>query len=357
MATIKYCLPITRFDKQQCHQVTKVIEQVILPKLGFNRHMPKAVLYGPRLYGGKQLMNMHTEQTTLHLEIFIAHTRGGQDINTLQRILLNKQQLATGAKDYLFLLPYSRYSYSEHNEVTFLWRQLSALNIQLDIQGAWRPSIRYPQDVFIMEKFVDKGYPVDVLIVLNDVRVYMKVIVLSGITSNQGRKMAQWAMQCEVNLYHKWVWSPRRRPTSQNMKVWRDCIRGTFMKRTDDLLLPILDRTMVTAEITAHLHFDYTTMRRLESLQDTILQYPPELLYLMGKVQVTDEEGLELMVQLSANNASAGSDGSVKNGIGGHSFCITNNTFTKKIWGSAQTVGQTSDITSLRAKMIVVEGP
>ena len=125
---------------------------------------------------------------------------------------------------------------------------------------------------------------------------------------------------------------------------------GTFMKGTDDLLLPILDRTMVPAEITAHLHFDYTTMRRLESLQDTILQYPPELLYLMGKVKVTDEEGLELMVQLSANNASAGSDGSVKNGIGGHSFCITNNTFTKKIWGSAQTVGQTSDMTSLRTE-------
>ena len=52
MATIKYCLPVTRFDKQQCHQVTRVIEKDVLPKLGFNRHMPKAVLCGPKLYGG-----------------------------------------------------------------------------------------------------------------------------------------------------------------------------------------------------------------------------------------------------------------------------------------------------------------
>ena len=83
MSTIKYCLPITRFTPHQCHQVTKIVEQAILPKLGFNRHMPKAVLYDPKLYGGKQLMNTHTEQTILHLETFMAHIRGGDDIGTL----------------------------------------------------------------------------------------------------------------------------------------------------------------------------------------------------------------------------------------------------------------------------------
>jgi len=47
MSTIKYCLPITRFTPHQCHQGTKIVEQAILPKLGFNRHMPKAVLMAP----------------------------------------------------------------------------------------------------------------------------------------------------------------------------------------------------------------------------------------------------------------------------------------------------------------------
>lgn len=60
MATTKYYLPITRFDNYHHHQITNVEEQVILPKLGFNRHMHKMVLYEPKIYGGKQLMNMHT---------------------------------------------------------------------------------------------------------------------------------------------------------------------------------------------------------------------------------------------------------------------------------------------------------
>ena len=59
--------------------------------------MPKVVLYGPKKYGGKQLMNTHTEQIILHLENFMAHIRRTYDIGVLQSILLNKRQLITGA--------------------------------------------------------------------------------------------------------------------------------------------------------------------------------------------------------------------------------------------------------------------
>ena len=122
-------------------------------------------------------MNTHTEQTILHLETFMAHIRGGDDIGTLQRILLNKQQLVSGAEDFIFHTPFSRYQYCEHNEVTFLWDKLSSLGITVDIQGAWRPTKRHHQDAFIMESFIAKGYPLSTLTVLNDVRIFMKLFL------------------------------------------------------------------------------------------------------------------------------------------------------------------------------------
>ncbi len=67
-SSIKYCLPITKFTQDQCHQLSIPIEKALLPKLGFNRHMPKAVLYGPHKFGGKQLFNVHTEQLIMHTE-------------------------------------------------------------------------------------------------------------------------------------------------------------------------------------------------------------------------------------------------------------------------------------------------
>lgn len=90
-----------------------------------------------------------------------------------------------------------------------MWKKLSASNIQLDIHGGWRPIKCHPWVVFIKESFINKGYPVDVLALLNDVRVYMKVVFLSGMVAHQRIKMANWVMGCEVNRHHRWAWSPR----------------------------------------------------------------------------------------------------------------------------------------------------
>ena len=113
--------PHHTLSADQCHQLMKV-EPAILPKMGSNRHTPKVVLYGTKIYGDKKIMNIHTEQTIMHTEIFIARLRGEDEISTLQMILLNKQQLVTGAKDFLSQSPYSRYPYCELDDVTFLCR-------------------------------------------------------------------------------------------------------------------------------------------------------------------------------------------------------------------------------------------
>ena len=113
-------------------------------------------------------------------------------------ILLHQQQLVCGAKAFLFQLPYSRYSYCEENEVTFLWRELAALKIKLDIKGAWKLSLVHPKDTSIMEEFIGKRYNKSVLEILNDIRVYMKVIVVSDLSMN-GNKMDQWALSAETN--------------------------------------------------------------------------------------------------------------------------------------------------------------
>ena len=105
--------------------------------------------------------------------------------------------------------------------MTFLWKELSALKITLDISEAWKPSLASPMDVFLMEHCIGMGYNKSVLEVINDDRVYMRVIVLSNIIK-RGNKMAKWALVAKVNNNSQWSWPPRRKPTQQNMKVGRD---------------------------------------------------------------------------------------------------------------------------------------
>ena len=92
--------------------------------------------------GENNFFNVNTEQLIIHTEKIMAHIRGGDKIGDLQLILLNKQQLVCGAKAFLFQIPHTRYNYCEDNEVTFLWKRLSALHINFDIRGAWKPTLK-----------------------------------------------------------------------------------------------------------------------------------------------------------------------------------------------------------------------
>ena len=50
ISSIGYCLPITQFTEQQCDNIQKPGYNVILPRLGFNRHFLRAVIFGPIKY-------------------------------------------------------------------------------------------------------------------------------------------------------------------------------------------------------------------------------------------------------------------------------------------------------------------
>ena len=91
-------------------------------------------------------------------------------------------------------------------------------------------------------------------------------------------------------------------------------------------------------------------MSKQDSVNATISQYPSELQALLGKVSNSNKEGLEMMCQITSNNACSSNDGYVKDRVGGHAFCINVNSFIKQVWYHTQTVGLKSEMSSLQAK-------
>ena len=73
--SIGYCLRVTQFSKTQCEGLMKPFCAAILPKMGFNRHIPLAVRYGPPRYNGKGLVHLGTHQHAKHLEELIVALR------------------------------------------------------------------------------------------------------------------------------------------------------------------------------------------------------------------------------------------------------------------------------------------
>ena len=56
LASVGYCLPVTQFSNRQSKAIQTPFFNAILPKMGFNRHFPRSVIFGPSKFQGKKWM-------------------------------------------------------------------------------------------------------------------------------------------------------------------------------------------------------------------------------------------------------------------------------------------------------------
>ena len=94
--------------------------------------------------------------------------------------------------------------------------------------------------------------------------------------------MVNWALAVKPNMNSQWYWPPRRAPTKS--KVWRDCLRGTFMKGVNDLLEPVTETQPNCYGHITFRQFNYSGMTKGSSLMDTLGQYLSEFLSLLGRL-------------------------------------------------------------------------
>ena len=85
--------PITYFTRRQCDRLQVPIYQSILPKLGYNRHLPLAVRFGPDKYGGAGLVNAYTEQCIKHVQFLVGPLRQESELADTIIITLSSIQL------------------------------------------------------------------------------------------------------------------------------------------------------------------------------------------------------------------------------------------------------------------------
>ena len=86
LPSVGYCLPITQFDDKQCKAIQMPFFNSVLPKMGFNRHFPRAVIFGPKELQGKQMKDYATYQYTSHLIRFVGYLRQNGEMGNILRI-------------------------------------------------------------------------------------------------------------------------------------------------------------------------------------------------------------------------------------------------------------------------------
>jgi hypothetical protein len=94
--SVTYPLSVTSITPEILKKIQKPVINSVLSRLGFNRHMPRAVVYASKQHGGMGLLELSTEQGVAQAKLFFTHLQAKSYIHDTIMILLESYQIASG---------------------------------------------------------------------------------------------------------------------------------------------------------------------------------------------------------------------------------------------------------------------
>ena len=236
---VTYPFALTRFTVKQCSDLAKVIEKVILPKMGINRNFPKAALYGPHEYGGMAFQSIETIQDQKMITHWIRHLRWGKEIGNDFKITLSAAQLISGLTTPILDNVKPDLPHLEDGVIPHLRTTLNKLGGNLLIEDVWVPKLQREEDKSIMEEFAKiPGITKQKLKAANICRIYLRVITIAELANEDGTEIEQERVtgQWRANSTLKW---PRQcKPNKTQWDAFRYALRRTFYKENRNIHMP-----------------------------------------------------------------------------------------------------------------------
>lgn len=147
--------------------------RVHLPKVGYNRNMPRAVIFGPRKLGGDGYARGYPSQCVTALEDLMGHLQAGDDIGKLVLICLSYLQLIARVEWGIMLHAGIPLRYLPECWQVMVRNFVGELDGSIQIQDTWTPHLMQEHDVALMGVFVERGATVAELKMLNGCRIYL----------------------------------------------------------------------------------------------------------------------------------------------------------------------------------------
>ena len=131
LPSLAYGLGTINISHKELDRLQRPIINRILPILGYNRHLPRAVVFGNSKFGGLNLHHLYIEQGTQHVTQFIKYYRNGGSIGKLLRILLRWIHAIAGFSFCPLARPHPGYHHIEDKWYQTLIRFLYKFNVSI----------------------------------------------------------------------------------------------------------------------------------------------------------------------------------------------------------------------------------
>ena len=238
--SLAYGLSTTNLSYKELDDIQRPIVHHILPLLGYNRHFPRAVVYGSPRFGGLNFKHLYVEQGVQHVTQFIKYYRANNSIGNLLRISLRWMRHIAGFSYCPLLRPQPTYHHIQDRWFQTLIVFLYECNGYIETND--KPSIYSRQeDSSLMEDFLLFEPSKTQLLLLNQCRLYLRVTTLSDIATNLGTEIQRhfWDGSRPNNTTK--LWPRQNKPSPNAWRIWRQFIARCYLfddenrhpKRTD----------------------------------------------------------------------------------------------------------------------------
>jgi hypothetical protein len=221
---LNYPLPCSSLTHTQCRYVQAPALAVLLPKLHLNRHTSHVIIFGDLRYGGLSIPDLYTDQGYGQLKLLIGHLKLKDEIGELILIAISHLQLHIGSGSPFFSPPYPHYSrWIDKTWLAAIWKHTHQVNITVEVEKHWIPTLARDNDQFIMELFQTHNFSPSQLRQLNSCRLFFQVLTLSDITAADGKSILSSASQGtktleRISALH---WPRQESPPESVWNLWR----------------------------------------------------------------------------------------------------------------------------------------
>ena len=148
--SMKYGLPSTSLTIENIDHIQKFAVDKFTSAIGYEHSIPRAVLFGPKDFGGVGLKHLFTEMMGMKIEVVIAHIRSGSTLGDLITTNINYLQLLSGT-DEPILASTTNLKHLGTNWILHIRDYLMQINAQIEIKNLWKLSKQTSNDKFIMK--------------------------------------------------------------------------------------------------------------------------------------------------------------------------------------------------------------
>jgi hypothetical protein len=281
-----YPLPATHLSVNDLRKIERPAVNAFLPKMGYNRHMPRAVVFAPQESLGCGLRSLQHEQGVQQAMLLIRHLRDNSTLGKSMLVLLRTYQVLAGTRDPV-LMDTRPISYVERESkwLTTLRQFLTTAHAQIEIPDPWNVPLLRSNDAYIMELLLDEQrYSKLTLEIINVVRVFLRVTTLSDIVDHTGTRFCPQALDIEVSpdtlrpsydslrqSTYTQYWPTRHEVLPHSsIRLWKTVLTETFLDSQHRLHVPLGEWTSAVLASSSGRRWRYTASSSLgEPLRTT----------------------------------------------------------------------------------------